>query len=199
MLDYINHIESTDVPALVLLHGYGSNMQDLFSLKPYLPPVNIICLQAPKVLSHESFAWYDINWNNGSKIIDSEEVDRVANEVQNTLSSWIDSNNLKGKLIIGGFSQGAILSLAMLKNAYNADGYVLMSGYMLPEWRYKIWEFDIPVLQTHGTMDQVIPFDWAKSGSELMKGNLFTFKSYPMAHHLNSECIQDVREFVEQF
>jgi len=48
-------------------------------------------------------------------------------------------------------------------------------------------------------MDDVIPFDWAKSGSELMKGNHFTFKSYPMAHHLNSECIQDVREFVEQF
>ena len=60
-------------------------------------------------------------------------------------------------MIIGGFSQGAILSLAMLKNAYNADGYVLMSGYMLPEWRDKIWEFDIPVLQTHGTMDEVIP------------------------------------------
>ena len=148
MLDYINHIENKDVPALVLLHGYGSNMQDLFSLKPYLPPVNIICLQAPKVLGHEAFAWYDINWNNGSKIIDSEEVNRVADEVQNTVSSWIDSNNLKGKLIIGGFSQGAILSLAMLKNAYNADGYVLMSGYMLPEWRDKIWEFDIPVLQT---------------------------------------------------
>ena len=103
MLDYINHIENKDVPALVLLHGYGSNMQDLFSLKPYLPPVNIICLQAPKVLGHEAFAWYDINWNNGSKIIDSEEVERVANEVQNTVSSWIDSNNLKGKLIIGGF------------------------------------------------------------------------------------------------
>ena len=48
-------------------------------------------------------------------------------------------------------------------------------------------------------LDQVIPFDWAKSGSELMKGNHFTFKSYPMAHHLNSQCIQDVREFIEQF
>ena len=199
MLDYINHIENKDVPALVLLHGYGSNMQDLFSLKPYLPPVNIICLQAPKVLGHEAFAWYDINWNNGSKITDSEEVERVANEVQNTVSSWIDSNNLKGKLIIGGFSQGAILSLAILKSAYNAHGYVLMSGYMLPEWRHKIWEFEIPVLQTHGTMDEVIPFDWAKRGSELMKGDHFTFKSYPMAHHLNSECIQDVRKFVEQF
>ena len=33
---------------------YGSNMQDLFSLKSYLPPVNIICLQAPKVLGHEA-------------------------------------------------------------------------------------------------------------------------------------------------
>ena len=144
MLDYINHIENTDVPVLVLLHGYGSNMQDLFSLKPYLPPVNIICLQAPKVLDHESFAWYDINWNNGSKIIDSEEVDRVTNEVQNTLSSWIDSNNLKGKLIIGGFSQGAILSLAMLKNTYDADGYILMSGYMLPEWKHKFGNLTFP-------------------------------------------------------
>ena len=199
MLDYINHVESNDAPTLVLLHGYGSNMQDLFSLKPYLPPVNILCLQAHKVLAHEAFAWYDINWNNGSKIIDSEEVDLVARMVQDTVSTWVDSNNIHGKMIIGGFSQGAILGLAMLKNAFNADGYVIMSGYMLPEWRNTIWEFEIPVLQTHGLMDEVIPFDWAKSGSQFMKGNHFTFKSYPMAHHLNSECIQDVSEFLEKF
>ena len=90
MLDYINHVESNDAPTLVLLHGYGSNMQYLFSLKPYLPPVNILCLQAHKVLAHEAFAWYDINWNNGSKIIDSEEVDLVARMVQDTVSTWVD-------------------------------------------------------------------------------------------------------------
>ena len=82
---------------------------------------------------------------------------------------------------------------------FKADGYVIMSGYMLPEWRDEYLEIDIPVLQTHGTMDQVIPFDWAKSGTELMRGNHFKFKSYPMAHNLNGDCIQDVSEFLEQF
>ena len=199
MLHYLDHIENIDAPALALLHGYGSNMHDLYSLKAYLPPVNIICLQAPKVLENEAFAWYDINWDNGAKIIDSAEVASAAIEVQNAILSWIDSHKIRGKLLIGGFSQGAILSLAILKSAFKADGYVIMSGYMLPEWRDEYLEIDIPVLQTHGTMDQVIPFDWAKSGTELIRGNHFKFKSYPMAHNLNGDCIQDVSEFLEQF
>jgi predicted esterase len=55
------------------------------------------------------------------------------------------------------------------------------------------------VLQTHGTMDHVIPYEWAESGAKLLEHKDFEFKSYPMAHNLNAECIEDVNRFLKQF
>ncbi len=199
MLQHLHHIESKEAPTLVLLHGYGSNMQDLFGLKPYLPPMNLVCFQAPKDIGMGGFAWYDINWDNGTKIIDDGEVASVAKQVAENIADWTQQHELTGPVICGGFSQGAILSMAILRSDFNASGYVLMSGYMLPEWRDDNWKIKVPVLQTHGTMDHVIPFDWAVSGAELLQSDLYSFKSYPMAHNLNAECISDVQQFLEQF
>lgn len=161
--------------------------------------MNLVCFQAPKDLGMGGFAWYDINWDNGNKIIDDHEVATVAEQVVESITHWKKEHGLTGQVICGGFSQGAILSMAILKSGFSASGYVLMSGYMLPEWRDNSWKIDVPVLQTHGTMDHVIPFDWAASGADLLQGDLFTFKSYPMAHNLNAECIADVQQFLAQF
>lgn len=199
MLEHIHHIERTQFPTLVLLHGYGSNMHDLFGLKPYLPPINILCFQAPKAIDMGGFAWYDINWDNGNKIIEPEEVCRVASSVEENIALWKEAHNVSGPVICGGFSQGAILCMAILKGGYKASGYVLMSGYILPEWRDSNWNISAPVLQTHGTMDHVIPYEWAESGAKLLEHEDFEFKSYPMAHNLNAECIEDVYRFLKRF
>ncbi len=199
MLEHIYHIEHAQSPTLVLLHGYGSNMHDLFGLKPYLPPMNILCFQAPKDIGMGGFAWYDINWDNGNKIIDAEEVHSAARRVEESIALWKEAHNVNGPVVCGGFSQGAILSMAMLKGEYEASGFVLMSGYMLPEWRNTDWNTSAPVLQTHGTMDHVIPYEWAESGARLLENKDFEFKSYPMAHNLNAECIEDVNRFLQQF
>ena len=199
MLEHIYHIEHAQSPTLVLLHGYGSNMHDLFGLKPYLPPMNILCFQAPKNIGMGGFAWYDINWDNGTKIIDAEEVHSVARLVEESIALWKEAHNIDGPVVCGGFSQGAILSMAILKKEYEASGYVLMSGYMLPEWRNADWNISAPVLQTHGTMDHVIPYEWAESGAKLLEHKDFEFKSYPMAHNLNAGCIEDVNRFLKQF
>ena len=199
MLEHIYHIEHVQSPTLVLLHGYGSNMHDLFGLKPYLPPMNILCFQAPKNIGMGGFAWYDINWDNGNKIIDAEEVHSVARLVEESIALWKEVHNIDGPVVCGGFSQGAILSMAILKGKYEAAGYVLMSGYMLPEWRNADWNISAPVLQTHGTMDHVIPYEWAESGARLLEHKDFEFKSYAMAHNLNAECIEDVNRFLQQF
>tara|TARA_B100000900_G_scaffold336076_1_gene297763 strand:- start:947 stop:1471 length:525 start_codon:yes stop_codon:yes gene_type:complete len=174
-------------------------MYDLFGLKPYLPPMNVLCFQAPKDIGMDGFAWYDINWDDGNKIVDAEEVDNVARTVQEDIIQWKTTQNVSGPIICGGFSQGAILSMAILKSGFEASGYVLMSGYMLPEWRNSNWNIDSPVLQTHGTMDHMIPFEWAESGAKLLEHVNFNFKAYPMAHNLSAECIDDVYRFLKQF
>ncbi len=198
MLEHVSYIDSPESPTLMLLHGYGSNKDDLFSLQPYFPGMNILCFQAPKSLDQGGFAWYDIDWTNGTKIIDPAAVKDISRSVMSDLDTWKNENHITGKTIVSGFSQGGILSMSIYSLNYEADAFVVMSGYMLPEWGEFNWLKDTPILQTHGMADPVIPFEWAEAGAlKLGMNPNYSFNSYQMGHHLNAQCITDVQLFLE--
>ena len=198
MLEHVSYIDSPESPTLMLLHGYGSNKDDLFSLQPYFPGMNILCFQAPKSLDQGGFAWYDIDWTNGTKIIDPAAVKDISRSVMSDLDTWKNENHITGKTIVSGFSQGGILSMSIYSLNYEADAFVVMSGYMLPEWGEFNWLKDTPLLQTHGMADPVIPFEWAEAGAlKLGMNPNYSFNSYQMGHHLNAQCITDVQLFLE--
>ena len=200
MLEYIDHIESAASPTLVLLHGYGSNKEDLFGLLPYFKGYNLVCFQAPIAMGMGGYAWYPIDWNNGAKIIDSEEVASAKSLVLNAIEDWTASNKIRGRVVIGGFSQGAILSTAVYASGVKANGYVFLSGYALPEWRNLLSSFvsEIPVFQSHGTEDPVIPFEWAQATAELLTANPnYNFHEFAMGHSLNMPCISKLQEFLK--
>ncbi|MDA0898720.1 MAG: dienelactone hydrolase family protein [Bacteroidetes bacterium] len=201
MLEYIDHIESAASPTLVLLHGYGSNKEDLFGLLPYFKGYNLVCFQAPIAMGMGSFAWYPIDWNNGAKIINSEEVASAKSLVLDAIDDWTASNQITGRMVIGGFSQGAILSTAVYASGYKAAGYVFLSGYALPEWHNELSSLvsNIPVFQSHGTEDPVLPFEWAQATSELLTTNSnYNFHAFTMGHSLNMPCISKLQEFLKK-
>ena len=199
MLSYIHHISDPKHPTLVLLHGYGSNKEDLYGLKPYLPELNIVCFQAPILLGMGGYAWYPIEWENGAKMIDGEAVEEAAKLLLESLNTWQEQHVQSNEVFIGGFSQGAITALQILLQGFKAKGFVLMSGYALPEWHeaLRLLSTDVPIFQSHGTMDPVIPFKWAETTSDgLSHLRGYTFHSYPMAHSLNTQCLLDICEFL---
>ena len=52
-------------PALVLLHGYGSNMLDLFALNQFFSENwTIISLQGPVPTAFGGFAWAELDFTN---------------------------------------------------------------------------------------------------------------------------------------
>ena len=56
---------------LVMIHGYGSNEEDLFSFRHDLPEDwLIVSYSAPKMKDYNGFSWYDINFNDAEKFID---------------------------------------------------------------------------------------------------------------------------------
>lgn len=199
MLKYVHHIQSTESPTLVLLHGYGSNKEDLFGLKPYLPSVNLLCLEAPIALQPYGYAWYPIQWENGAKMIDTSEVSAATKLVESSITEWKEAHGVTGNILLGGFSQGAITSMRMLLDGFNAEAFVLMSGYALPEWMEELenLESEVPIYQSHGTSDPVIPFTWAHAAADkLSRLPAYSFHQYPMAHSLNAECLKDIHAFL---
>ena len=77
-------------PVIILLHGYGSNAEDLFSFAPYLPANHtVISLEAPISLPMGGHAWYDIYFN--------ENQDKWSDDVQALNSiNVINLNKLNG-------------------------------------------------------------------------------------------------------
>ena len=52
-------------PSIFLLHGYGSNMNDLFSLHQFFPQDwTIVSLQAPFGTGFGGWAWAELDFNN---------------------------------------------------------------------------------------------------------------------------------------
>ena len=102
-------------PLIVLLHGYGSNEEDLFSFAPELPKeYYVISVRAPFDLQPYGHAWYAIHFDaDENKFSDNDEakesVQLIANFIDEMVKEYpIDTANIN----LIGFSQGAILSYA---------------------------------------------------------------------------------------
>ena len=100
-------------PLLLLLHGYGSNEEDLFSFATELPDhYYVISARAPYSLQYGSYAWYAINFDaDENKFSDHDQArtsrDLISTFIDELITNYsIDPNNVT----LIGFSQGSILS-----------------------------------------------------------------------------------------
>ena len=61
-------IENQKNPSIILLHGYGSDENDLFSFAEHLPKkYTIISLRAPFETPMGGYCWFSINFNNSNE------------------------------------------------------------------------------------------------------------------------------------
>ena len=109
-------IRDSKTPLLVLLHGYGSNEQDLFSFVPTLPEDwLIVSFRAPLSTAYEGFSWYDIDLMNQENRID---VPQAKKSLEMILESIMKISNHYGltenETHLVGFSQGGILGLSLI-------------------------------------------------------------------------------------
>jgi len=161
-------IKTEQTPLLILLHGYGSNEQDLFSFAEELPEeFLIVSAQAPLSMGFGGYAWYSINFNDiNGKFSDVKE----AKESIHKIAIFIDEIQAKyqtnqDKTFLLGFSQGAILSYSLSFFYPNKVQYVIaLSGYINKELLPTEMPSNIKTEYycSHGTVDQVLPVTWAR-------------------------------------
>lgn len=201
-LQFVEHIQDPKLPTLFLFHGYGSHMMDLHGLAPYLP-VNTVCFQAPHDTGFGGYAWYPIYWDDEENRIKPEEVVEAQERVFANVTEYMaDRPELNPSYLLGGFSQGAIMSMGMyIKNIGNPVGIVAMSGYVPEPWiRANAPLRDLPLFQSHGTEDPTIPYSWAKSGADYLSNNpSAVFHTYSMGHSINEKCLTDLVAFLLPF
>lgn len=193
-------------PLLLLLHGYGSNEADLFSFAEELPDhYYVISARAPYDLQYGSYAWYAINFDaNENKFSDVAQArnsrDLIVRFIDELTTQYpIDAN----KVSLVGFSQGAILSYAIgLSYPEKIKNVVAMSGYLnleMAEANYQNKDFSkLKLFVSHGTVDQVIPVDWARKSPGILQplGIETVFKEYPIGHGVSPQNFYDFKNWL---
>ncbi len=193
-----------DLNIIFLLHGYGSNEEDLFSLKDFIPPNYIvISLRGPISIGFSSYAWYSINFENGiDKWFDKDEAIKSKNIIIKDILLHMEDLDLMNKRVsLLGFSQGAILSWSLgIEYPHLIKKILPLSGFYNSEiTNYNLnSNFKLECFSSHGIHDSVIPISWSRKGIECIKNNNIgiTFKEYESGHEINNENLKDLIDWL---
>ena len=195
-------------PLLLLLHGYGSNEEDLFSFAPELPDDSyVISVRAPYDLQPYGHAWYAIHFDaDENKFSDNEQakksVEIIASFIDEITKQYpIDSKNIT----LIGFSQGAILSYATaLTYPEKIAKVVALSGYFNQEIMPEVIDTKaishLKFFVSHGSVDQVIPVDWARKAKPALEnlGLEVEYQEYPIGHGVSPKNFFDFKNWLQR-
>ena len=201
----IHHIVGTPQAARVLLlvHGYGADERDLGGLLPYLDPEGRFLSVLPRgpIAAPPGFSWYDFGAGasgDGALLESLQAVDDLLDEV------CAEHGKPRAEAIVGGFSQGAALAVALAYRASDRPhpaAVLAMSAY-LPEVEGLEYDWDaapaIPALVQHGTDDALIPVERGRALAQTLEshGVPVTFEDYPMEHQVALESVQDAHRWL---
>lgn len=191
---------NADTTAIVL-HGLGASSRDLeplalelrergLNFRYWLPdaPPRAVTINNGYVMP----AWYDIR---GADFAQERAATGLA-ESRKLIDTLIARARKDGRVIVVGFSQGAVLALhTALASPGSVAAVAALSGYLAPD-EYPAQA--LAVFQSHGIYDEVIPIDAARqSCTALLKlGCEVEWHEYALGHHLSEELIEDLAHWL---
>jgi len=194
-------------PLLLLLHGYGANEDDLFSLAPYLDErFLVVSARAPVNLRGMGYAWFNLGFTPQGISVDPEEIEAARQTLHKFIGEVVEAYNCDPNAVyLVGFSQGAMMSLAVaLTFPGTVAAVVAMSGRALPQTMELITDKDtligLPILVVHGTQDTVLPISHGRE-TKARLAELpvdLTYREYEMAHEVSVESLEDVTEWLKK-
>lgn len=197
----------TAPPLLLLLHGIGSNEDDLFGLAPYLDErFRVVSARAPVALDYGGYGWFRIDFTPRGMVADIEQAKRSLAMLSIFIDELVGAYGADGgRVYLMGFSQGAMMSLALLVTSpEKVAGVVAMSG-RLPR---QVLELEPdrealagkPVLVTHGLYDPVLPIDNGHAVRDYLSELPveLKYREYPMQHEVSMESLRDVTQWLTE-
>ncbi len=161
---------------IVLLHGYGSDGNDLIGLAPYwrdlLPDTLVVAPNAPWPcdINPAGYQWFPLELDREISRLEGSGQARpvIAGFLEQV---WAETGLGAADTILGGFSQGAMMALdAGLRLPEALKGIVAFSGGVIsPETIGEDLTSKPPVCLIHGAEDDVVPVGMSVRGGEALK------------------------------
>ncbi len=210
VLEYLVRVpklQSEKPPIIILLHGVGSNEEDLFSFADELPGnYLVVSARAPITLGQGSYAWYPYDISGGKVVVNLEQQEKARTILVQFITELKQQLNFnEHEIYLCGFSQGAIMSFSVgLSRPDLIKGIAIMSGRLPDGMKTMIAPKeklqDMKVFISHGTNDQVLSIEYARKSLAYLKTlNLHPiYKEYSEGHGINNEMFKDLVNWLKK-
>ncbi len=195
-------------PVLILLHGYGSDENDLFSFANELPDeLFIISVKAPYRMQPYGNAWYAIHWDDtNGKFSDDLQAIKSRETIRDFIDEVIEKYPVDPENInLLGFSQGSILSYAVaLSYPEKINNVVALSGYInqgIIKDDFKSRDLsNLEFYCSHGSVDQVIPVEWARKTKPFLDslGVKNSYSEFPVGHGVAPQNFHELNDWLKK-
>jgi phospholipase/carboxylesterase len=195
--------ESGPHPTLVLLHGRGTDENDLLELVSQLPPrLLVVSVRAPHRYQYGGYKWFDLD------DIGDINIDQLLSSC-NAFIRCLDDIRQKypvdpNRLFLFGFSMGAIMSLAIsLSDPSHFKGIAAHSG-MLPHHERLPYRWNelgnTSFFIAHGQYDPIVPVGLGRQAhQQLMQSNASViYREYPIQHTISEESLCDIAAWLQK-
>jgi len=180
---------------LVLLHGWGSDAEDLIPVGKELSEIKgrrleIVSLQAPEIHPQGTgYQWYDLfpaDWS---------AVPQAIEDLRFRLKKLSSHEIPLSKTFVLGFSQGGAMAI---HSAFNLEiaGIIAFSAYPHPGWAPS--RKGPAVFLAHGLADNIVPITASEKlfsmlSNDQLEVDIFKFSG---GHEITQECIIKAKEFL---
>ena len=192
--------KSTADIVLIWFHGYGANN---WGFEPFIKLLNlnldgrlhVIMPNAP--VDNGKRSWYPLpSTLNGSVVEDDEGIINSKKIIAEALHDHIDIDK---RLFLGGFSQGAAISLSMgLNNDMESDGIIAISGYVPSASKINIVDHSMDIYVAHGKNDTTISIETHEKSIRFLEKNNLSYTEYldDCGHTISKDMIGSLSEWM---
>ena len=204
----INHPKkfSSKSKIIIMLHGYGSNKEDLFSFSDYMNPNDlIISIQGPNKIDYGSYCWWTINFDESMNLsMNISEAKESIESLHNFISVYLSESykfNFENILLLG-FSQGAMIAYALSINYPRFYKKVVGLSGKIPkeilQYKEKEYYLDHNFFCSHGIYDQVIKINAGRESSNwlLKKEIKHIFLEFESQHNVSPENFEKMKSWI---
>lgn len=204
-------------PIVFIFHGYGANGDDLKPLSSVLDPHQHYHwefpngpLELPHFFMGQARAWFPIDEarlnqqiQTGQKRDFQNREFKGAHKVLQEIVNWIETFDLSKGFILGGFSQGSMLTVHLSQLLVQKPlGLLLFSGAIVDRKRLEVTgnQYPYPVFISHGNRDEIIPLEEGEYLKKFLEnqGGEVSFHPFQGGHEIPREILEPARNFLEK-
>jgi phospholipase/carboxylesterase len=199
--------KQSKTPVIIMLHGYGSNEEDLFDIaKSFDGRFLTFSLRAPFAAEGQGYCWYKLDFLPNKQFKhDYKQAKESRKKILSFISQACKAYGAdSSQVFILGYSQGAIMAYDVaLNKPEKIKGVIALSGFLMEETKKaKVDAFKLSEVKffiAHGNADNVVDYKAGEESAKFLqsKKNNVTFRSYDMPHAIIGKELNDIKSWLK--